>query len=143
LFLELFQEAQDQAITSNNIKSAWAAAGLKPFNYTIVLDKLLPTSNLQPATLITKIGDDPILLFIPANTGEVEVLIHRAIQENTLDTKKVLAKVEKAVYYTIAEALIQQSTNSMLVAAIKTKHQKHTREYYRQAQVINIEVVKE
>jgi hypothetical protein len=60
-----------------------------------------------------------------------------------LDTKIVLAKIEKAVYSILADIFIQHSTNTELVAATKSKYQKYTRQHYSQARIINIEVVKE
>ena len=145
LFLELFQEAREQAITSDNIKSAWAAAGLKLFNPAIVLDKLPKSPNpiQEPATPNTKIRSDPKLLLTPANIDKVKALIYYTIQENTWDTAEILIKMGKAACRAFADAYIQQSTNSALMAAAKSKYQKRTREHYRQARVMNMEVVRE
>jgi hypothetical protein len=144
-FLEVFQEAREKAITKENIKSAWAATGLNPFNPAIVLDKLLSNQKpLQlPASPIIKAKDSILLPFIPKIILQIEALIYQVIENNNLDTKEVLAKIGKAAYSVLADVFIQRSTNAELVAATKSKYQKCTRQHYSQARVMNIEVVKE
>jgi hypothetical protein len=144
-FLEVFQEVQERAITNKNIKSAWAAAGLNLFNPAIVLDKLLSDQkSLQsPASPILESRDSVLLPFIPKNILQVEILIYQVFKNNNLDTKEVLAKISKAACHVLTNVFIQCSTNAELVATAKSKHQKRSRQYYGQARVMNIEVVKE
>jgi hypothetical protein len=97
IFLEVFQEVQEKAITKKNIKSAWAAASLNLFNPAIVLDKLLSNQkSLQLlASPIIKAKNSILLPFISKNILQVEVLIYQVIENNNLDTKRFLLKLGK------------------------------------------------
>jgi hypothetical protein len=146
-FLQIMQEAREKAITDENIKSAWANAGLKPFDPTIVLNKLPPTQHYeeQPSTPCSKLVDDKLPLTTPANILQVEVLLHQAIANSNSNNLEIISKLSKAACRAIADAHIQRSTNIELVKAAKAKPRKRssTRENYGQARVMDMEVVKE
>ena len=96
-FLEILKEAWDKAITLLNIKKAWKAVGLEPYNLKVVMQQLLEQLRAQPATppltvtQIGLIGEAVQVPVTPSNIAQVDKLFQRIIEgEHQLDPAIVL-----------------------------------------------------
>src|SRR5438045_9340414 len=71
-FLEIYQEAQDKAITVENIKSAWRESGIHPYNLDLILSKLPATKTKTSSHPSTATGaPPPVVNYTPMTTNDV------------------------------------------------------------------------
>lgn len=141
-FLEIYQQARKEAITPTNVKKAWAATGLSPFNPELVLQylphqlyseqysvEIRPTT--PPEATITKSGPSGFRLALtPANSLQIQQIMYQIshlAKGGELDLKQVLQKVGKAAVTAMADSTIQGVTNLQLVELNRRKKAKSTR----------------
>lgn len=146
-FLQVYQQARQEAITPINVKKAWAATGLSPFDPEVVLQHFPSTQQSQqsqqynveicpttpPEATITYVGPDGgfQVALTPANTAQIQQILQK-ITQGVVPTQKpvltqALEKVGKAAIRAMAESTIQSITNSELVELNQRKKQKSTR----------------
>ena len=131
IFLEILQDARARALTRKTIQKAWKKSGLFPPDSEIVLQKLLPRpstpiSNQPPSlTFVASNGEAFQAVLTPRNVTEVEDLVKRVLEGETLDPAIALQikKLRKIAVKAIADTTIQSSTNKELLMQLK-KHKK-------------------
>jgi hypothetical protein len=136
-FLDIFEQAREEAITPSNMESAWRAAGLKPWNPNIVLlqlpktlDQQTPqraadTSQLQNGTCPT-----------PGNMAELQTLLDY-ITANKVTGDALISKLGKAACRAMADSQIQKTVAAELVEAAKATSKKSKQQYYGNARVLD------
>jgi len=73
-FLEILKEAWDKAITLLNIKKAWKAVGLEPYNPKVVMQQLPEQLRARPATpllTVTQIGPTGETVQVPVTPSNI------------------------------------------------------------------------
>ena len=157
-FLELYRLAKQDAITSDNIKKAWSATGLSPFDPQIVLKHFPPLEKpeqyeqynitIRPTsppegtiTRISKDGESKITM-TPANVLQVQRILHQAKAEG-IELGDVVQKVSNAAYFVVAQHTIQNTTINELLELNKRKERKTNRAKgnWGNSRVLNQEVV--
>jgi len=155
-FLEIYQQARHEAITSLNIRKSWTATGLLPFSPALVLQHF-PSKELEqpqqynivirPTTSseasVTYIDFDLEVVLTSANTSQVQQLIRQAIKETV--PSQILQKMGKAAIRAMTKSTIQNVTNQELLELNRRKKQKINRigGNYGTARVMNQEIVDE
>ena len=86
-FLEILQDAYDEAFTTKNILSGWQVVGLSPFNLEMVM-KTLPSTNIEPPrpktplVTFTANGESVEVQVTPTNSMEVRALFEKILRSN-------------------------------------------------------------
>lgn len=136
-FISLIQKARRQGISVQNIRSAWRATGLVPYNPSVVFQKLSIGSNSAANTLPG--ANTPIRMRffsgqIPPTPGNVEQVseveeLVSLFRHQTLDSPKLtlLHKILKAARIAMANRVVLTRTNTELLAANTRKKQRAQR----------------
>jgi len=155
-FLEIYQLARHEAITSLNIRKSWTATGLLPFSPALVLQHfpskelnqslnivIRPTTPAEATVTYIDLKDGLGVVPTPANTSQVQQLIRQAIKGTI--PGQILEKMGKAAIRAMAESTIQNVTNQELLELNRRKKQKTNRigGNYGTARVMNQEIVDE
>ena len=155
-FLELYQQARQDAITPVIIQKAWQKAGFLPFHPELILERYPAPKQLQqynitirpttpPEATVTYSGPDHDfeVALTPANTTGVQRLLQRATEGAVMS--QILQKVGKAAKRAMAESTIQNVTNSELLELNrrKTNKRKWAKGNYGVARYLGKEVVEQ
>ena len=132
-FTSLYSPARKEAITRRNIKAAWAATGLLPFNPERVL-RTTPKPPAQPTTSETNRvagpcpQDNDLQTPVTPITAEAFTSLHNMIKGNThgLDdtNKRRLEKLASAAQISFAEQALLRDENRLLTeinSEVKTR----------------------
>jgi len=157
-FLEIYQQARHEAITSLNIRKSWTATRLLSFSPELVLQHFPPKELNQPQqynivirpttpaeATVTYIDpkDGLEVVLTPANTSQIQQLIRQAVKETI--PSQILQKMGKAAIRAMTKSTIQSVTNQKLLELNRRKKQKNNRigGNYGTTRVMNQEIVDE
>ena len=142
-FLELYQQAREDAMTAENIRKAWKGTGLSPFNPEVVLQHFPVTSAACPITpareSVLKVN------YTPANVAEAKSILHQIRSEATLEIQALLDKLYKATEKAMTDLVAQKTINNELIEVSKAKEKRSTRQAgnYGIARVMDETILKE
>ena len=125
-FLEHYTRASSEAITSDNIASSWAAAGLYPFNPAAVIAKLPLRPKTPPELTITgSNGRSVNLVLTPSNPTEIDDIVDQ-ILNGTPHVKQRIMQLSKAATKAIADRIILEHRTKALAEANIRKGKRQT-----------------
>jgi hypothetical protein len=130
-FLQIYQQARLEAITTKNIQSAWEKIGLFPFNPKVVLQELpsnkialVPKPPSQPLSRPTTPGlSAPLSNATPGNIEAVKGIL-KEIQGAEVELEVIVyrfKKVASACIQAITQSQLSYATNVELIEAAKRK----------------------
>ena len=126
-FLEIYSHARKEAVTEENIRSAWKKSGLSPYDPEAVM-RQLPALPKVPSRPSTAERSAPLISCTPANVHQVEAIM-RQVKTGTLsDPVLFVEKVCKAATRAMADLTTQRATNRDLIEASKLKEKRKNRE---------------
>jgi hypothetical protein len=113
-FLEIYQQARKDAITPENIWSAWKKTGLHPFDPQVVIS-ILPYPTNRPTTppeqpLV------PLAPYTPSNPDNLQRLL-----EAQFSSTKILDYIAKAAVKAITDVITEKATSRELLEALIQK----------------------
>ncbi len=121
-FIIYYQNARKKALRESNIRSAWKATGLVPYNPQTVISKLPNRPNTPPESTQIQLvlNDFPLNLLVGAN----EDYITKATQtiKDTMSGSPAQHYI-KTIEYLNANNAILNTTNAQLVAATRSRKQ--------------------
>ncbi len=121
-FLQLYQHARAETITSSNACSGFAATGIVPFNPDRVLSGLLakfrtPTPPLPPAANIVPTAETPHnITQLQAQTKLLKHYLRRRTQSPPSPSDRALAQLVKGCEIAMHSAVLLASENERLAA---------------------------
>lgn len=132
-FLTFFDRACKSAFAAKNIRSAWKATGLQPFNPQLILDKYPPPPPPPVASLTSSDGRTvSASITEPTLAKEIDKIVARLLQVCPSDsdqTQADIASLRRTCLTALAETTTLTAINQQLVEKAKlsrkTKEKKH------------------
>lgn len=121
-FFRCFYPAWQKAFTKQNVRSSWRKAGLFPFKPALVLDKLQPREQRQPAPGGRGRGSSsspPACWDSPSGVRKLRAIINQTVDKKT---KKIIKRLSNDLHSSRAELVLERLANQKTTEALR--HQK-------------------
>jgi len=109
-FLEYYQAARHEAISLTNIASAWRATGLLPFNPSVVLEKIRPTTP-SCISFTDKNGHRFNIPVSPSVEERLTEIFRQLLQGASPLRSQVVHNIRQFTLSTVADNTILKRTN--------------------------------
>jgi hypothetical protein len=121
-FFRCFYPAWQKAVTEQNVRSSWRKAGLSPFDPALVLDKLQPREQRQPAPGGRWRGSSsspPACWDTPSGMRKLRAIINQTVDKKT---KKIIKRLSNDLHSSRAGLVLERLANQKTTEALR--HQK-------------------